>query len=472
MTIKLSLDKVEKFKNFLIKEGFVFEERPYQLFLARKSEVTINLYKNGKIVFTGKNQEEIRRIREYAESLGAVKIKKINKVEESIPISGTRIGTDEVGKGDYFGPLVVGGVVVTEDTEKKLKELGIKDSKTLSDTTIRSLAYEIREILGEKRYEIIWISPIKYNLLHKKLKNINRILGWAHARVIENLLGNGIKCKIAIADQFGDQGFIKHALMEKGKKIELIQLPRAERDIAVATASILARDKFLWKMEELSEHYGVDFPRGADEKVDKIGREFIKKYGIDALLNVAKIHFKNTLRITGGLQPNLPNKADVKIYFDRVPKENLEKMQEDLMLECYNLIMSFERELRKFIKLKLEAYYGNKWWEEGIPKYIREKVEEIIESEHEKGKEVELIEGLNFSHYEEILGNSKNWGKIFSQIFGDKNIMIGNLRIIREIRRRVAHSRSNITPEEKVQLIGAISVFRNLIKIDIPKRGV
>ena len=127
------------------------------------------------------------------------------------------------------------------------------------------MAFKIRRVLNKEKYEIVWISPIKYNLLYKKLGNQNRILGWGHARAIENLLSNGRDCKVAIADQFGDQSYIENALMRKGREIELIQVPGAERDLAVATASILARDKFIYKLREMGESYGLVFPKGSSK---------------------------------------------------------------------------------------------------------------------------------------------------------------------------------------------------------------
>lgn len=463
MTIQIPIEAVEILKEYLERKGFSFEDRPYQFFLARKLEVVVNVYKTGKIVFGGSNQAEIEEIKKFLESIGAEEVEKDSKDYPPLSLRGPRIGTDEVGKGDYFGPLVIAGVLIDDTIEEELKKLKIKDSKSLSETTIRSLAHVIRDLLGEKRYETLWISPIKYNLLYKKLGNVNKILGWAHARVIENLLGNGIECNLAIADQFGDPGYIKNALMEKGRKIELIQVPNAERDIAVATASILARDKFLWKMEDLSDAYEMEFPRGAGEKVDEIGREFVKLYGVNALQNVAKIHFSNSLRITGGIKVEVEGNIESEMYFTAVPKEESLKFQEEFKLECFNLISSFERELRKFIELKLRDYYGDDWWNEGVSEEVRKKAEKRIDQERKKGRDIKQIDALDFSHYEIIIDNSKNWREIFSKVFRDKNATIGHLRTIKDIRDRVVHSRCDFTRKEKIQLIGAISYLRNMI---------
>jgi len=463
MTIQIPLETVEILKEYLEKRGFNFEDRPHQFFLARKPGVVVNVYKTGKILFGGRDHAEIEEIKKFVESIGAEEVEKDSKEYPPLSLKGPRIGTDEVGKGDYFGPLVIAGVLIDEKMEEELKRLRVKDSKSLSETTIRSLAHDIRSILGKERYEILWISPIKYNLLHKRLGNVNKILGWAHARVIENLLGNGIECNLAIADQFGDPGYIKNALMEKGRRIELIQVPKAERDIAVAAASILARDKFLWKMEDLSETYGMEFPRGAGKEVDEAGREFIRLYGINALQNVAKIHFRNTLRITDGVKVEVEGDIDSMMYFTTVPKEEGLKFQEEFKLECFNLISSFEGELRAFIELKLKDYYGDNWWYEGINEEVRKKAEKRIAQERKKGRDIRQIDALDFSHYEVIIGNAKNWKEIFSKVFRDKNTTIGYLRTIKDIRDRVAHSRCDFTQEEKIRLIGAISYLRNMM---------
>ena len=183
MTLQLTTEQKEILKKLLEKKGFTFEERPYQDFLARGDNIVVNLYTSGKVVFGGSNKDEIKEIENYLLSIGAVETKKKEKEYPSINVTGARIGTDEVGKGDYFGPLVVAGVLLNEEKEKNLSKLGIRDSKTLSETTISNMATKIRRILSKEEYEVVWISPLKYNILYKKLRNLNRILGWGHARV-------------------------------------------------------------------------------------------------------------------------------------------------------------------------------------------------------------------------------------------------------------------------------------------------
>ena len=200
------------------------------------------------------------------------------------------IGSDEAGKGDYFGPLVTAGVLVDNAITKSLEELGVKDSKRLSDNSVKELAAKIKKICP---YSLVAIGPAKYNELYHKIGNLNRLLAWEHSRAIENIL-NKEECDYALADQFGDSKFIIDALMEKGKRIKVKQEIRAESDIGVAAASILARAEFVHRLAILSAKYGMDFPKGASQAVIETGRNFVKRYGKERLNEVAKIHFKTT----------------------------------------------------------------------------------------------------------------------------------------------------------------------------------
>ena len=211
------------------------------------------------------------------------------------PAEKGHIGTDESGKGDYFGPLVVAGVFVPDEQEPVLKELGVRDSKRFSDNRVREMAELIRK--GYK-HSVVAIGPEKYNELYIKLRNLNRILAWAHARAIENILDE-VACDQAITDQFGDRIFVENAMMKKGRNIELIQRPKAEEDMAVAAASILARAEFLRRLYFLSKDFKIELPKGSSPKSEEVGLELVEKHGVDVLNKVAKIHFKLTPRILG-----------------------------------------------------------------------------------------------------------------------------------------------------------------------------
>ena len=209
------------------------------------------------------------------------------------------IGTDESGKGDYFGPLVSAGVYVDEQSARDLIECGVKDSKKLSDSRNLELAWEIARIC-KGRFAIIEISPEKYNDLYeqfrKEKKKLNTLLAWGHAKAIEEILLK-VDCKVAIADQFGDESFILGKLQEKGKKLKLIQMHKAEQNMAVAAASILARARFLEKLSKLSNEYKIDLPKGASQKVIENGKMFVQTYGKETLRKVAKLHFKTTTAV-------------------------------------------------------------------------------------------------------------------------------------------------------------------------------
>ena len=200
------------------------------------------------------------------------------------------IGSDEAGKGDYFGPLVVAAVLVDNATARSLKELGTRDSKTLSDKSVTELASRIEK---QCLYSVVAVGPEKYNELYSKIGNLNRLLAWGHSRAIENILERET-CHYALADQFGDENFLIGALMEKGKRIEVKQETRAESDPGVAAASILARAEFLRRLAMLSAKYEMHFPKGASPAVIDAGKAFIELYGRERLNEVAKLHFKTT----------------------------------------------------------------------------------------------------------------------------------------------------------------------------------
>jgi|GEM_PF-1683927 len=213
---------------------------------------------------------------------------------KEIPNFDKHIGTDESGKGDYFGPLVVAGVFVTANDEQILKLLGIRDSKLGSDAKNMELARKIFEVLGGDKISVISIGPMRYNSLYTQMgSNLNSILGWGHARVIENLLKNN-ECGHVVVDQFGGEDVIKKALFKGGRGVEVLQTPKAERDIAVAAASILARAKFLNELKKLGSDLDIELPKGAGGAVTETAKKIVFLKGKDYLKTVAKLHFKNS----------------------------------------------------------------------------------------------------------------------------------------------------------------------------------
>jgi len=219
--------------------------------------------------------------------------------DEALAKSG-RIGTDEAGKGDYFGPLVAAAVWADESMEEILRAQGVKDSKRTSDSACRSLAEEVARLCPHK---IVRISPAKYNLLISRMKNLNRLLAWAHARAIESLLEQ-LEARWPdwkgsaeiVADQFGDERFLKEGLMKRGRTVILRQQVKAEEELVVAAASLLARANFLEGLERLSRSCGIALPKGATHVLEA-GRAVLAKGGETLLSQVAKMHFRTTRQV-------------------------------------------------------------------------------------------------------------------------------------------------------------------------------
>lgn len=280
VSLKFDISKEPALKQKLKNSGFVFQDAQHAFWRAQNNGLTITLYNSGKILVQGNGAES------FAEDLLGSKTS-VNKASQKYS---SWIGTDESGKGDYFGPLVIAGVLVEEENIKKLSQFNIQDSKKLNDSTIERVAAQIK---ANSVFSVVVINPAKYNELYTKFKNLNSLLAWGHARAIENILEKK-PCENALSDKFGNESLIKNALLKKGRAINLEQRVRAESDIAVAAASILARNEFVQRMKKLSSEYGINFQKGASEKVKEQAREFIKKHGRESLNNLAKLHFKTT----------------------------------------------------------------------------------------------------------------------------------------------------------------------------------
>lgn len=203
------------------------------------------------------------------------------------------LGIDESGKGDFFGPLVIAGVLTDKKGAGLLAEKGIRDSKKISDNRILELS---RWLKGKFVHSVVVIGPEKYNQLYRKIGNLNKLLAWGHSRIIENIVSQN-EIDLAVSDKFGRSDFVERALMENGKKIKLLQKVRAESLIQVAAASILARAGFVNYMEKLSADCGITLPKGAGKPVDEAAAKLVEKQGAGMLDKVAKIHFKNYQKV-------------------------------------------------------------------------------------------------------------------------------------------------------------------------------
>lgn len=271
-------------KKELQKKGFDFFSASYAFWRGKnKDGLSITFYQKGKLLIQGKDIEKM------VDFFIQNKFVKTNKAFDS----DKWIGVDESGKGDYFGPLVIAGVLMKKEIENYFLKIGVKDSKRLSDSVVGKIAEEIK---AKTIHSIVSIQPLKYNQLYEKIGNLNKLLAWGHSRVIENILEQE-EVGYVIIDQFGKQEYLLKALMKKGKKVELKQQHHAEQDIAVASASILARATFNKHFEVLSQKYKIKLLKGASQQVIQVARDFVKKYGKSELKQVAKLHFKTTLSL-------------------------------------------------------------------------------------------------------------------------------------------------------------------------------
>lgn len=305
-TTKLTDAQATALENYLREDGFTFREVPYAKFAGEKNKTNVVFYTSGKLVVQGKGTQEFVEFVLEPKILQEVKLgyETVLNPELLAP----RLGVDESGKGDFFGPMCVAGVYVNESVIAAWKDVGVRDSKNISsDRRIAELADIIRKTPGC----ITTVVPIgneAYNRLYKTMGSVNKVLAWGHARVIENLMSNVGRMNPppvrAISDQFAyDKATVGKALMSLGRSIELIQRHKAEEDIAVAAASILARNEFVSRLSALCKQFEMTLPKGASAAVDAAAKEFIAKHGVENLPKVAKMHFRTALRAQGLPEP-------------------------------------------------------------------------------------------------------------------------------------------------------------------------
>lgn len=291
----LTAEQAAKLKTLLRDEGYTFETRPYTLYFAQKNKLTIAVYEKGpKAVIQGRGTQEFVQFRLEPDILGEAKLgyEEVLNPEMYEP----HFGVDESGKGDFFGPLVIAGVYVDRDLARHFHDLGITDSKRItSDKRIRDLAEGIRRSRAPQ--SVVAIGPERYNELFPKFRNLNRLLAWGHARIIENLCALRPDCPRALSDKFADVRVLERALMEKGRTIRLDQRTKAESDFAVAAASILAREKFISWLDATGSRLGVTLPRGVSAAVKEAARGMVQTGGREALAAVAKMHFKTAAEV-------------------------------------------------------------------------------------------------------------------------------------------------------------------------------
>jgi ribonuclease HIII len=306
-TLELTPAQAEALKVYLERHNYMPREVPYAAFAYARPEMNVAYYpRRHRLVVQGKGARDFV---EFVLEPEILKSASLGYEEVLSPeIHQPRLGVDESGKGDFFGPLCTAGVYVNAEIVKALKKAGIRDSKSVgSDREIARLAEIIRRTPGCV-HRLVPIGNEAYNRMYDSMKSVNRILAWAHGQVIENLRLVEYQMQPpptrAIVDQFAStEATVQRALKSLGRQIEVIQRHKAESDIAVAAASILARDEFVRRLKQMGEKYGMKFPKGASEEVEQVGREFVEKYGPEELKKVAKLHFRTACRILGLPEP-------------------------------------------------------------------------------------------------------------------------------------------------------------------------
>jgi len=304
-THALSTSQAAKLRTLLEARGFEFQTKPYCLYAAAKSKVNVCVYEKGpKIVIQGKETEDFVTNLLEPEVLGEAKLgyEEVHHPEMFQP----HIGVDESGKGDFFGPLVIAGVYVDGAVARRLRDVGAVDSKRISsDERIFKIATDIRSIPG-LAWEVIAILPGRYNELYAKFGNLNRLLAWGHARVIENLLERVPGCQRAISDQFANPAVLQRAMQTRGREIELVQRTKAESDPAVAAASILAREAFVRWLKSEGQKFGLEFPKGVSAGVKKTATNLVEQHGNDVLHTLCKMHFRTSSEVLSQIVSDYP----------------------------------------------------------------------------------------------------------------------------------------------------------------------
>src|ERR1700736_5359698 len=290
-TSLLTSEQANKLRALLTELGFEFSPKQYTLFFAQKNKVSVAVYEKGpKVLIQGRGVEEFVQFELEPKILGEARLgyEEVHSPDMFEP----HFGIDESGKGDFFGPLVISGVYVDRGIARQLLDAGVQDSKRVgSDARIRTLA-EIIQQAAIGLTDTVLIGPAKYNELYRKFGNLNSLLGWGHARVIENLLEKKPDCPRSLSDQFADAAVIERSLLAHGRKIRIEQRTKAESDVAVAAASILAREAFINWLEREGKALGLRLDRGVSPGVKETAKKIVETTGAAGLREVAKVHFR------------------------------------------------------------------------------------------------------------------------------------------------------------------------------------
>ena len=288
--------RVEDLRAFLLKGGFKLESRPHAAFFGTRPGVSLTAYLSGKLLVTGAQEDEFAGV---LEARGFGRAVAQPDTPRAVAASGPFVphaGSDESGKGDYFGPLAVAAVHMPDAaTAALLIEKGVRDSKLTSALEVGPLSALVR---ARCPHETVVLPPPRYNELYDQVGNLNSLLAWAHAKALENLLER-VGAVPVIVDQFARPEVLERHLQTRGRATEVRQLVRGEADVAVAAASIVARAEFLAGIAALEARHALRLPLGAGPPVVRAARDIGARGGRAKLREVAKMHFATTRSALG-----------------------------------------------------------------------------------------------------------------------------------------------------------------------------
>ena len=278
---------------------------PYAILQADDGGTVVTLYESGKAVFQGFDADlaadfwiETEKINSGSAKVTSSEDKKEKKDDvKKIPLRINSIGSDEVGTGDYFGPIVVTATYVDRSNIDFLLELGVKDSKKMNDEDIKRI---VPEIIKRIPYNTFILGNKQYNELYDENMNMNKMKAILHNKVLANFTNKKkYPYEYAVVDQFENpKSYYKHLADASYKVYGITFLTKAEDQcLSVACSSLISRYVFLQEMDKISKNIGMVLPKGASDSVDSFGIEVVKKYGKDKLKDIAKLNFKNTERI-------------------------------------------------------------------------------------------------------------------------------------------------------------------------------
>lgn len=296
-SIELSRDEAAALKKKLAADAaYRTSTREYADYCFESDSVNVAFFpKKGRLLIQGRGADDfVKQVLQLnPETSAPAKSTTLPALVDTTP----HFGVDESGKGDYFGPLVVAGVYTDERCAAELVRIGCRDSKAISDDKkIHAIAEKIKKTAGVV-YEVICIGPRRYNELYEEIGNLNRLLAWGHARVIAALHEKMPSCPRALSDQFANEWVLKRALGQRRIPVQLEQRTKAESDVAVAAASILARDRFVQWMQQTAAASNCPMPLGCGPHVTRAAQHFVSTHGRERLPDVAKLHFKVTQKL-------------------------------------------------------------------------------------------------------------------------------------------------------------------------------